>query len=157
MNELLHIEQDKDFPDKFYGIITSIKDNNNINFLDYENNIYSYINNKMRFPFYFGIIPQTYIEDGPLSFIFFSENQYSILTKIKLEPSFFIKVPTGEAVLNIVFSEVNSKIIINKDNIKNILEEFFNEEISIINNAKNILINANNEYHRKYVKIIKKL
>lgn len=151
------MDQHNEFPKKFYGIITNTPGKNSLNIIDFEDNIKSFINYKIDFPFYFGFVPQTLYGYYPLSFIFFSNKKFDLHTKIELEPVLFLKVPT-EDVLNIVFSKLpNNEIEINKENIESILKEFFEiEEIIKLAKAESVLENANDEYHKKFIKVYKK-
>ena len=56
MRELLHIEQNDEFPNFFNGIILNLPNTNAINVIDYDLNINTYMNLKVSYPFYFRFI-----------------------------------------------------------------------------------------------------
>jgi len=68
MKELLHLEQNDEFPDFFNGIILNLPDTNAISIIDFDLNINTYMNLKVSYPFYFGFIPRTFIDNYPLFF-----------------------------------------------------------------------------------------
>jgi len=105
MKELLHIEQNDEFPNFFNGIILNLPDTNAINVIDYDLNINTYTNLKVSYPFYFGFIPRTFIDNYPLFFSFFSDKKFNIFNLLKLEPLYFFKVPK-DITINIVYSKL---------------------------------------------------
>jgi len=156
MKELLHIEQDDEFPNFFNGIILNLPNKNAISIIDYDLNINTYMNLKVSYPFYFGFIPRTYIENYPLFFSFFSDKKFDIFSLLKLEPLYFFKVPK-DITINIIYSKLPSQNInIDKESIKNILKDFFDVDIvPSLSKPSHILENTNREYKRKFSKIKK--
>ncbi|BFI73896.1 hypothetical protein YN1_8830 [Nanoarchaeota archaeon] len=157
MKELLHLDQHPEFPNKFYGIIINTPGTNCINIIDYDEETNCILNYKVSFPFYFGFIPQTYLDDYPVFFVFFSDKKFDLYTKLELEPILFFKVPK-ENVINIVYSKLyNYELEIKKENIDNIFKEFFElENVVKVAKADSFLENANNNYHKKFIKLHKK-
>ncbi|WP_231434273.1 hypothetical protein [Candidatus Nanopusillus massiliensis] len=88
----------------FNGIILNLPDTNAINVIDFDLNINTYTNLKVSYPFYFGFIPSTFIDNYPLFFSFFSDKKFNIFNVLKLEPLYFFKVPK-DITINIVYSK----------------------------------------------------
>ena len=156
MRELLHIEQNDEFPNFFNGIILNLPDTNAINVIDFDLNINTYMNLKVSYPFYFGFIPRTFIDNYPLFFSFFSDKKFNIFNSLKLESIYFFKV-SKDVTINIIYSKLpGQNINIDKESIENILKDFFDTD-TIISLAKpsHILENTNREYKRKFSKIKK--
>jgi len=156
MKELLHIEQNDEFPNFFNGIILNLPDTNAINVIDFDLNINTYMNLKVSYPFYFGFIPRTFIDNYPLFFSFFSDKKFNIFNSLKLESIYFFKV-SKDVTINIIYSKLpGQNINIDKESIENILKDFFDTD-TIISLAKpsHILENTNREYKRKFSKIKK--
>jgi hypothetical protein len=156
MRELLHIEQDDEFPNFFNGIILNLPNTNAINIIDYDLNINTYMNLKVSYPFYFGFIPRTYIENYPLFFSFFSDKKFDIFSLLKLEPLYFFKIPK-DITINMIYSKLpGQNINIDKESIENILKDFFDvDTIPSLLKPSHILENTNREYKRKFSKIKK--
>ncbi|MFP3256470.1 MAG: hypothetical protein RXO36_01500 [Candidatus Nanopusillus acidilobi] len=156
MKELLHIEQNDEFPNFFNGIILNLPDTNAINVIDYDLNMNTYTNLKVSYPFYFGFIPRTFIDNYPLFFSFFSDKKFNIFNLLKLEPLYFFKVPK-DITINIVYSKLpDQSINIDKNSIENILKDFFEvDTIPSLLKPSHILENTNREYKRKFSKIKK--
>jgi len=156
MKELLHIEQNDEFPNFFNGIILNLPDKNAINVIDFDLNINTYTNLKVSYPFYFGFIPRTFIDNYPLFFSFFSDKKFNIFNLLKLEPLYFFKVPK-DITINIVYSKLpDQSINIDKNSIENILKDFFEvDTIPSLSKPTHILENTNREYKRKFSKIKK--
>jgi hypothetical protein len=156
MKELLHIEQNDEFPNFFNGIILNLPDTNAISIIDFDLNINTYTNLKVSYPFYFGFIPRTFIDNYPLFFSFFSDKKFNIFNLLKLEPLYFFKVPK-DITINIVYSKLpDQSINIDKNSIENILKDFFEvDTIPSLSKPIHILENTNREYKRKFSKIKK--
>jgi hypothetical protein len=156
MKELLHLEQNDEFPDFFNGIILNLPDTNAISIIDFDLNINTYMNLKVSYPFYFGFIPRTFIDNYPLFFSFFSDKKFDIFSLLKLEPLYFFKVPK-DITINIIYSKLpDQSINIDKESIENILKDFFEvDTIPSLSKPSHILENTNREYKRKFSKIKK--
>jgi hypothetical protein len=154
MRELLHIEQNDEFPNFFNGIILNLPDTNAINVIDFDLNISTYMNLKVSYPFYFGFIPRTFIDNYPLFFSFFSDKKFNIFNLLKLEPLYFFKIPK-DITINIIYSRLpGQNINIDKESIENILKDFFDiDNIISLSKPPHILENTSREYKRKFSKI----
>jgi hypothetical protein len=156
MRELLHIEQTDEFPNFFNGIILNLPDTNAINVIDFDLNINTYINLKVLYPFYFGFIPRTFIDNFPLFFSFFSNKRFNIFNLLKLEPLHFFKIPK-DITINIIYSRLpGQNINIDKESIENILKDFFDiDSIISLSKPSHVLEVTNREYDRKFRRIKK--